>query len=171
MSGTKRWNTNVAVYMPWRNMLGAKVVEHDINLDSVAVEALVHLGGLDEVTNVWHSLWMGTCKTDGNAAMLHANTTKVHLTHVTLWRGRRVSCKQVFAGESRFGFSELMTTGTRGKQHTNFHNKRVLEVNPHPWAKRVPDPTSGRALGLGIAIRSDFQVCSADRDAHTRHFE
>ncbi len=33
-------------------MLGAKIVEHDINLDSVAVEALVHLGGLDEVTNV-----------------------------------------------------------------------------------------------------------------------
>ncbi len=58
-----------------------------------------------------------------------------------------------------------------GKRHTNFHNKRVLGVNRHPWTKRDPDPTLGRALGLGIAIRSDLRVGSEDRDAHTRHFE
>lgn len=44
-------------------------------------------------------------------------------------------------------------------------------MNPHPWAKRVLDPTSGRALGLGIATQNDFRVCSADRDAQTRQFE
>ena len=33
-------------------MLVAKIVEHDFYLNSVAVEAFVHLGGLDEVTNV-----------------------------------------------------------------------------------------------------------------------
>jgi hypothetical protein len=59
----------------------------------------------------------------------------------------------------------------KGKLHTNFHSNRALEVNPHPWAKRVPDPTLGRALGLGIATRSDFRVYSADRDAQTRRFE
>jgi hypothetical protein len=59
----------------------------------------------------------------------------------------------------------------KGKRQTNFHSNRALEVNPHPWAKRVPDPTLGQALGLGIATRSDFQVYSADRDVQTRRFE
>ena len=54
---------------------------------------------------------------------------------------------------------------------TNFHSKRALEVNPRPWARRVLDPTSGRALGLGIASQSGFRVRSGDRDAQTRHFE
>jgi hypothetical protein len=38
--------------MSWRNVLGAKIVEHDLYLNSVAIKALVHLGGLDEVANV-----------------------------------------------------------------------------------------------------------------------
>ena len=56
-------------------------------------------------------------------------------------------------------------------EQTNFHSKRGLEANPHPSARHVLDPTLGRALGLDIANQSDFQVCSADRDAQTRHFE
>lgn len=44
-------------------------------------------------------------------------------------------------------------------------------MSPHPWAKRALDLTSGQALGLGIAIRSDFRVDSADMGAQTRHFE
>jgi len=43
---------NLVVYMPWRNVLGAKIVKHDLYLDGVSVEALVHLGGLDEVADV-----------------------------------------------------------------------------------------------------------------------
>jgi hypothetical protein len=38
--------------MSWRYVLGAKIVEHDLYLDSVSVEALVHLGGLDEVADI-----------------------------------------------------------------------------------------------------------------------
>jgi len=56
-------------------------------------------------------------------------------------------------------------------EQTNFRSRRGLEVNPHPSARRVLDPKLGRALGLGIASQSDFRVCSADRDAQTRHFE
>lgn len=48
---TKR-QTNFAIYMSWRNVLGAKIVEHDLYLDSISVEALVHLGGLDEVADI-----------------------------------------------------------------------------------------------------------------------
>ena len=38
-------------------------------------------------------------------------------------------------------------------------------------AKRVLDPSLGRALGLGIASQSDCQVSNVDRDVQTRHFE
>jgi hypothetical protein len=48
---TKR-QINLAIYMSWRNVLGAKIVEHDLYLDRVSVEALVHLGGLDEVADI-----------------------------------------------------------------------------------------------------------------------
>jgi len=43
---------DLAIYMSWRNVLGAKIVEHDLYLDRVSVEALVHLGGLDEVADI-----------------------------------------------------------------------------------------------------------------------
>jgi hypothetical protein len=59
----------------------------------------------------------------------------------------------------------------RGNGQTNFRSKRALEVNPHPWTKRVLDPKLGRALGLGTASRSDCRVSNADKDAQTRHFE
>ena len=62
-------------------------------------------------------------------------------------------------------------SGKRGNGQTNFRSKRALGVNPHPWAKRVLDPTLGRALGLGTANRSDCPVSNADRAAQTRHFE
>ena len=45
-------NTNLAIYMSWRNMLSAKIVEHDFYLDCIAVKALVHLSRLDEVANI-----------------------------------------------------------------------------------------------------------------------
>jgi len=44
--------TNLAIYLSWRDVLGAEIVEHDLYLDGVAVEALVHLCGLDEVPDV-----------------------------------------------------------------------------------------------------------------------
>ena len=50
--GCQKRKTNLAIYMSRRNVLVAKIVEHDFYLNSVAVEAFVHLGGLDEVTNV-----------------------------------------------------------------------------------------------------------------------
>jgi len=42
-------------------------------------------------------LWMGTCETDRNATVLHANTAEEHLTHVTLCRDGRIDCEQIFA--------------------------------------------------------------------------
>lgn len=45
-------NFHLAIYMSWGNVLGAKIVEHDFYLNGVAVKALVHLRGLDEVANV-----------------------------------------------------------------------------------------------------------------------
>ena len=50
--GCQKRKTNFAIYVSRRNVLVAKIVEHDFYLNSVAVEAFVHLGGLDEVTNV-----------------------------------------------------------------------------------------------------------------------
>jgi len=38
--------------MPWQNVLGAKIVKHDLYLDSISIEALIHLSGLDEVADI-----------------------------------------------------------------------------------------------------------------------
>jgi len=79
-----------------------------------------------------------------------------------------------FRCEARPRSSELTPNKTEwegGNGQTNFRSNRALEVNPHPWAKRVLDPSLGRALGLGIASRSDCRVSNVDRDAQTRHFE
>lgn len=54
---------------------------------------------------------------------------------------------------------------------TNFHRRRVPAVRLPPWATSVLDPHWGLALDSGIATRSDFQVCSAGKDAQTLHFE
>jgi hypothetical protein len=83
--------------MSRRHVLGAKIVEHDLYLDSVSIEALIHLSGLDEVADVCHSVRMGTRKTGSNATVLHANSTEEHLTHVTLCRCGRIDRKQIFA--------------------------------------------------------------------------
>ena len=65
-------------------MLVTKIVEHDLYLDSISVEALVHLGGLDEVADVRHPMQMGESKTDGNATVLHADSAEGYLTHVVV---------------------------------------------------------------------------------------
>jgi len=73
--------------------MGTKTVKHDLYLDGVALEALVHFWGLDKVPDVCHSVWMGTCETDRNATVLHANTAEKHLAHVTLCRGGCIDCE------------------------------------------------------------------------------
>ena len=82
-------------------MLTANIVEHNFYFNSVSVEAFVHLGGLEKVANVGHSVRVSICETDSNAALLHSNTTKVNLAHIALCGIRCFKCEQVFAGESR----------------------------------------------------------------------
>jgi hypothetical protein len=79
-------------------VLVTKIVEHDLYLDGVSVEALVHLGGLDEIADVRHSVWMGVRETNGNATVLHADSAEEHLTHVALCRRvGSIDREQVFA--------------------------------------------------------------------------
>ena len=91
--------TSLAIYLSWRNVLRAKIVEHDLYLDRIAIEALVHLGRLDKVADVGHSVRVGICETDGNTAVLHANSAEENLAHVAFRRGGRVGCEQIFAVE------------------------------------------------------------------------
>jgi hypothetical protein len=76
----------------------AKIVKHDLYLDCISIEAFVYLGRLDKVADVGHSMWVGVCETDGDAAVLYTNSAEENLAHVTLCRGRRVGCEQIFAG-------------------------------------------------------------------------
>ena len=78
-------------------MLVTKIVEHDLYLDGVSVEALVHIGGLDEVADVRHSVWMGARETDRKATVLHADSAEEHLTHVALCRRGSIDREQIFA--------------------------------------------------------------------------
>jgi len=78
-------------------VLVAEIVEHDLYLDGISVEALVHLGGLDEVADVRHPMGMGARETDGNAAVLHADSAEGYLTHVALCRRGCIDCEQIFA--------------------------------------------------------------------------
>jgi hypothetical protein len=78
-------------------VLVTKIVEHDLYLDGVSVEALVHLGGLDEIADVRHSVWMGVRETDGNATVLHADSAEEYLAHVALCRRGSIDREQIFA--------------------------------------------------------------------------
>ena len=93
--------TSLAIYLPWRNVLCAKIVEHDLYLDRIAIEALVHLGRLDEVADVGHSVGVGICKTDGDTAVLHANSAEEDLAHVAFRCSGCVDCEQIFAVEAQ----------------------------------------------------------------------
>lgn len=88
---------NLAIYVPRRNVLGTEIVEHDLYLKGVSVEALVHLGGLNEVADVRHPMGMSACETDGNATVLHADSAEEYLTHVALCRRGCIDCEQIFA--------------------------------------------------------------------------
>jgi hypothetical protein len=161
--------TNLAVDMPWGDVLVAKIIQHDLYLDCIPVETFVHFGGLNKVADIGHPVRLRVLEEDGDATMLHAYTTEVNLAHVALCRGRRVDCKQIFAEDSLVQSIAQETEKRKGR--TNFHRKRVPAVDLPPWATHVLDPQSGLALDSDIAIHSDFQVYSAGRDVQNLRFE
>ena len=155
--------------MPWGDVLIAKIVQHDLYLDCIPVETFVHFGGLNKVAHVGHPVRLRVLKEDGETTMLHAYPTEINLAHVALCSGRRVDCKQIFAEDSPV---QSKAQGQRERKgRTNFHRKRVPAVDLPPWATHVLDPQSGLGLDSDIAIRSDFQVCSAGRDVQNLRFE
>jgi hypothetical protein len=90
--------TSLAIYLSWRNVPRAKIVKHNLYLDCITIKTFVHLGRLDKIADVRHSVWMGVCETDGDAAVLHANSAEKNLTHVAFCRSGRVNSEEIFAG-------------------------------------------------------------------------
>ena len=116
--------------MSWRNVLGAKIVEHDLYLDRIAIEALVHLGRLDEVADVGHSVGVGICKTDGDTAVLHANSAEEDLAHVAFRCSGCVDCEQILAVEAQFRFKRRTKMKDRPISTTSMSGRRTIVHRP-----------------------------------------
>jgi hypothetical protein len=83
--------------MSWRQLLGGQVVKHDFDFNRIAVEALIDLRRLYEITDVGHAMWVLAMQRNSAAATMDTDSTERDLTKITFSRSWSLEGKKVVA--------------------------------------------------------------------------